>query len=115
MNTTPFVVATLILSTLAAGTFGAGKSAAQSEVEAESSVTPTPARYAIGSSADFETARQRLAEQGFEVARYEAEGRRIEVTGLTATGHCLALKFHPVSGKETGRKRDDDCGPRRAE
>lgn len=115
MNTTPFVVATLIMTTIAAGTFGAGKSAAQSEVETESSMMPTPARYAIGSSADFEAARERLAEQGFEVVGYEAEGRRIEVTGLTATGHCLEVKFHPVSGKETGRKREDDCGPRRAE
>ncbi|MGE6696521.1 hypothetical protein ACQKH5_02430 [Hyphomonas sp. NPDC076900] len=115
MKSTPYVVAALVLGMIAAGTIGAGKSAAQTEAETEGSVTPTPARYAIGHSASLDEASRQLAEQGFEVIGYETGGRRIEVTGLTATGHCLALKFHPSSGKETGRKRDDDCSPRRAD
>ncbi|AXE64543.1 hypothetical protein BBF93_10095 [Hyphomonas sp. CACIAM 19H1] len=115
MKSTPYVVATLVMTMIAAGTIGAGKSAAQTETGAEGGMMPTPARYAIGHSAGLEEASRQLAEQGFEVIGYEAEGRRIEVTGLTATGHCLELKFHPSSGKETSRKRTDDCSPRRAE
>lgn len=112
MKSTPIIVAALILGTITAGTFGAGKSVAQAETPPEQSLIPTPAKYAIGASASFEEASQRLADQGFEVIEFDTEGQRIEVTGMTATGHCLELKFHPVTGKETRRKRDDDCSPR---
>lgn len=110
MKSTPYIIAALILGTITAGPFGAGKSVAQTEAQAEQSLIPTPAKYAIGASATFDEAAQRLAEQGFEVIEFETEGQRFEVTGMTATGHCLELKFHAVTGKETRRKRDDDCG-----
>lgn len=112
MKCTPYAVAAVILGTITAVTLGAGTSVAQTGAEADQSPIPTPAKYDIGASANFEVAVQRLAEQGFDVIELETEGKRIEVTGMTSTGHCLELKFHPVSGKETRRKRDDDCGAR---
>lgn len=70
---------------------------------------PTPARYEIGAQAGYDAAVSALAAQGFEVLEYEQGTRRTEVTGLTATGHCLELKFNPKAGKEVRRRREDDC------
>lgn len=115
MKSTPYVIGAIIAGTLAAGSFGAGVSSAQTEAlkgsASEPSLVATPAKYTIGAQASFDEIAQRLAGQGFEVVDYEMDDRRIEVNGLTATGHCLELKFHPVSGKELRRKRDDDCWP----
>lgn len=115
MKTTPYMITALALGTIAAATFGAGASLAQGEAlkgaPAEPAPVATPAKYAIGEQASYDEVTQRLAEQGFDVVAYELDDRRIEVKGLTATGHCMELKFHPVSGKEVRRKRHDDCRP----
>lgn len=113
MQSTPYVIGAIIVSMIAASSFGAGTSDAQTEAlqeeAAEARPVATPARYSLGEHAGFDEATQALAAQGFDVVAYDAGDRRIEITGLTATGHCLELKFHPVSGKELRRKRDDDC------
>lgn len=100
---------------LVIGVFAAGASVAQTEELKGSStretLKPTPAKYAIGPQPSFEDVTRSLAEQGFEVIGYEAGERRIEVHGLTATGHCLELKFNRANGKEVRRERDDDCRP----
>jgi hypothetical protein len=100
---------------LAIGVFAAGASVAQTEELKGSSVQetlkPTPAKYAIGTQPSYEDVTRSLAEQGFEVIGYEQDDRRIEVHGLTATGHCLELKFNAANGKEVRRERDDDCRP----
>lgn len=111
MKSSPYTFTTLILAAIAAGTIGTGISSAQTGGKAEQCPVPTPAKYNIGASSSFEEAVDQLALQGFEVMEYETEGRRIEITGITATGHCLELKFHPASGKETRRERDDYCSP----
>ncbi|ABI78630.1 hypothetical protein HNE_2359 [Hyphomonas neptunium ATCC 15444] len=115
MKTTPYVIGAIVVGMFAAGSLGAGTSSAQGEAlkgaGAEPGPIATPAKYAISEHASFDEVTRRLAEQGFEVMDYELDDRRIEVTGLTATGHCMELKFNAVSGKELRRKRDDDCRP----
>lgn len=74
-----------------------------------STVTPTPARYALASQPSYEDVVQQLSTQGFEVMAFEKDGRHIEVKGLTATGHCFEVKFNAQTGKEVRRERDDDC------
>lgn len=85
-------------------------SGAPARAQSDASPMPTPARYDIGAKASYEEAVQRLAAQGFQLVGYELDDRRIEVKGLTATGHCLELKFNAATGKEVRRKRDNDCG-----
>lgn len=106
------IIASLFFAVSIAGT-SAAQSAELAGAETGSAPVPTPARYVIGAQTGFEEATRQLAEQGFEVMEYELDGRRIEVTGLTATGHCMELKFNAASGKEVRRKPDDDCGPHR--
>lgn len=98
---------------MATALLGTGSALAQGDelagAQSEAGIMPTPVKYTIGENAGLTDARQRLAIQGFAVQEMEVDGRRIEVKGLTATGHCLELKFNAASGKETRRKRDDDC------
>lgn len=104
-----------LITAIAIGMMAVGSGAAQTDELAGSAQAPglmaTPAKYTIGKAARFDEVIQRLAEQGFQVVAYELDDRAIEVEGYTATGHCMELKFHPASGKEMRRKRDDDCGP----
>lgn len=115
MKALPYVVGAIIAGTIAAGSFGIGTSVAQTDdlngAAPSAAILPTPAKYTIGEQASYDEATRRLSEQGFEVVEYELDDRRIEVKGLTSTGHCLEIKFHPVSGKELRRHRDDDCRP----
>lgn len=100
---------TSILAVSALIASGAAAQAAPATAEDASTPVPTPARYEIGAQASHDEAVRTLTSQGFEVFEYEQGTRRTEVTGLTATGHCLELKFNPATGKEVRRKRDDDC------
>ena len=110
MKTIAYLTAALVI-----GVFAAGASVAQTEERkgalAHETLKPTPAKYAIGPQPSYEDVTRSLAEQGFEVIGFEAGERRIEVHGLTATGHCLELKFNAANGKEVRRERDDDCRP----
>ena len=107
MKTTACLAGALMLGLATAGA-GAAQTEELKGASVEVALKPTPAKYAVGPLPSYEDVTRRLAEQGFEVIGYEQGNRRIEVHGLTATGHCLELKFNPVNGKEVRRERDDD-------
>ena len=69
-----------------------------------------PDRYEIEASAGYPDIRASLNEQGFDVREYEHYARKIEVKGIDASGQCVEVYFHPTSGEELRRERDDDCG-----
>ena len=71
-----------------------------------------PDRYEIEANASYPDIRASLDEQGFDVREYEQYARKIEVKGIDASGQCMEVYFHPTSGEELRRERDDDCGLR---
>lgn len=92
---------------LGAATLGAGFSFAQS-----GSARTEPVRFDVGSDPSLSEVRARLAEQGFNVRKVEYDDRKIEVKGTDSSGKCMEIYFHPASGEELRRERDDDCGSR---
>lgn len=97
----------------AAALFGAavsiaGTSFAQSAGPAPAAKT-TSVKYDIDPDAAFSDVRARLASQGFEARKIEFDDGKIEVKGLNADGRCMEIYFHPGTGEELRRERDDDC------
>lgn len=104
----PMLVAGLVAGSAAAAQASSAEASPVAEATARASV-PTPLKYQLTAGAELASVGEQLAAQGFEALELEQEGRWIEVTGLTATGHCLDLRFNAATGKEHRRKRDDDC------
>ena len=71
-----------------------------------------PARYEIDAGVGYPGILDNLSQQGFDVREYEQYARKIEVKGIDASGQCVEVYFHPTSGEELRRERDDDCGRR---
>ena len=101
---------THLIGAAAAGAVAtAGFAGSSTPAEATGAV---PDRYAIEASAGYPDISASLNQQGFDVREYEQYARRIEVKGIDASGQCMEVYFHPTSGEELRRERDDDCGLR---
>lgn len=99
----------------AAALLGATASAAGTSFAQSSGAAPDAppkaaiARYELGPDPSFSDVRDRLAGQGFEARKVEYDDGRIEVKGLNADGRCMEVYFHPGTGKELRREREDNC------
>ncbi len=111
------ITASNIASLTAAALLGgaasvAGTSYAQSSNSDPAAPQPKTISYELGRDAVYPDILKRLSAQGFDVQDIEYDDGKIEVTGLNSDGRCLEIYFHPASGKELRRKRDDDCDRR---
>jgi hypothetical protein len=108
-RTEPMVSLTHLIGAAAAGAVATAGFAGGS-TPADTQADGVPARYEIDAGTGYPEIRDQLSQQGFEVSKYEQYARKIEVKGLDASGRCMEVYFHPASGEELRRERDDDCG-----
>jgi Peptidase propeptide and YPEB domain len=111
-RTEPMISLTHLIGAAAAGAVATAGFAGGAALPDAQALAEVPARYDIDSGSGYTEIRDDLRQQGFDLRGYEQSARRIEVKGLDASGQCVEVYFHPTSGEELRRERDDDCGLR---